>query len=402
MSRRSKSGIVNVRMVITEEKILSNIDKVQKLINPKSKKQIVQFEDDTYFKDLIESIKAYLIEYPKKKNFPVSVYKAAYELVEFATNQFEENTKKVEELIRQREENIALAGQLKDLIEAVENKTDDWKDRISEAEEEGKFSEDVIDTLKLVGKDKTRKSQNYQDAIKLLNARVNNLESNLHIEIDMERIEDRSKALSYIGIEVAEALKVIPKPVDLGTAVSEAEKVQEEVKIEEISEAQEAEKIEEKKVEKVVEAPKEKVAVFFKTYFKVIKECDTMDDCFAPAYLSLNSGKKLEGTYDKNMKSYVLASGAAIRPYYTGQSNKIINLGLDTNGPKGPNIVGRDFFFLYVYNNGLIDDTIGSDTSLNAPLSTEHREKMFTNMCLNDSDSGCFGKILNDNWQMNY
>ena len=261
MSRKSKSGIVNVRMVITEEKILSNIDKVQKLINPKSKKQIVQFEDDIYFKDLIESIKAYLIEYPKKKNFPVSVYKAAYELVEFATNQFEENTKKVEELIRQREENIALAGQLKDLIGVVENKTDDWKDRISEAEEEGKFSEDVIDTLRLVGKDKTRKSQNYQDAIKLLNARVNNLESNLHIEIDMERIEDRSKALSYIGIEVAEALKVIPKPVDFGNAVSESEKVQEEVKIEEIAEAQEVEKIEEKKaekIEKVVEAPEEK------------------------------------------------------------------------------------------------------------------------------------------------
>ena len=261
MSRKSKSGIVNVRMVITEEKILSNIDKVQKLINPKSKKQIVQFEDDTYFKDLIESIKAYLIEYPKKKNFPVSVYKAAYELVEFATNQFEENTKKVEELIRQREENIALAGQLKDLIEVVENKNDDWKDRISEAEEEGKFSEDVIDTLRLVGKDKTRKSQNYQDAIKLLNARVNNLESNLHIEIDMERIEDKSKALSYIGIEVAEALKVIPKPVDFGNAVSESEKVQEEVKIEEIAEAQEVEKTEEKKtekIEKVVEDTKEK------------------------------------------------------------------------------------------------------------------------------------------------
>ena len=257
----SKSGIVNVRMVITEEKILSNIEKVQKMINPNSKKQIVQLEDDSYFKDLVESIKTYLLEYPKKKNFPRSVYKAAYELVEFATNQFEENTKKVEELIRQREENIALAGQLKDLIEVVENKNDDWKDRISEAEEEGKFSEDVIDTLRLVGKDKTRKSQNYQDAIKLLNARVNNLESNLHIEIDMERIEDRSKALSYIGIEVAEALKVIPKPVDLGTAVSEAEKVQEEVKIEEIAEAQEAEKIEEKKaekIEKVVEAPEEK------------------------------------------------------------------------------------------------------------------------------------------------
>ena len=43
----SKSGIVNVRMVITEEKILSNIDKVQKLINPKSKKQIIQLEDES-------------------------------------------------------------------------------------------------------------------------------------------------------------------------------------------------------------------------------------------------------------------------------------------------------------------------------------------------------------------
>ena len=115
----SKSGIVNVRMVITEEKILSNIDKVQKLINPKSKKQIIQLEDDTYFKDLVESIKTYLIEYPKKKNFPTSVYKAAYGLVEFATNQFEDNTKKIEELIRQREQNIALAGQLKELIETV-------------------------------------------------------------------------------------------------------------------------------------------------------------------------------------------------------------------------------------------------------------------------------------------
>ena len=120
----SKSGIVNVRMVITEEKILSNIDKVQKLINPNSKKQIVQLEDDAYFKDLIESIKTYLIEYPKKKNFPASVYKAAYGLVEYATNQFEENTKRIEELIRQREKNISLAASLKDALDAVENKSE--------------------------------------------------------------------------------------------------------------------------------------------------------------------------------------------------------------------------------------------------------------------------------------
>ena len=207
-----QSGIVNVRMVITEEKILSNIDKVQKMINPNSKKQIVQLEEDGYFKDLIESIKTYLIEYPKKKNFPSSVYKAAYGLVEYATNQFEENTKKIEELIRRREENITLAGKLKSVIEVVENKEKNWKSVVKDAEKD--FSEDIIDTLNIIGKCKTKTSQNFQDATKLLNARVNNLESNLYIEIDMERIEDRSKALSFIGIEVADALKSIPAPID--------------------------------------------------------------------------------------------------------------------------------------------------------------------------------------------
>ncbi len=255
MSRRS--GIVNVRMVITEEKILSNIDKVQKMINPKSKKQIVQLEDDTYFKDLIESIKAYLIEYPKKKNFPVSVYKAAYGLVEYATIQFEENTKKVEELIRQREENIALAGKLTELIGVVESRETGWKDKVKEAE--GDFSEDVIDTLTLVGKDRSRKSQNYQDALKLLNARVNNLETNLHIEIDLERTEDRSKALSYIGIEVAEALKGIPKPAD-AIIEENVEEVQEIEEVKEVNKAKATKKTEKVKVAKEEVVPEKTIS----------------------------------------------------------------------------------------------------------------------------------------------
>ena len=221
----SRSGIVNVRMVITEEKILSNMDKVQKLINPNSKKQIIQLEEDAFFKDLIESIKTYLIEYPKKKNFPKSVYKAAYELVEYATNQFEENTKKIEELIRQREKNIALAAELKEALDAVENKEDDWKETVRNISND--FSEDIIDTLNLIGRTKSAKSQNYQDAVKLINARIVNLESNFHIEIDMERIEDRSKALSYIGIEIADALKLIPAPQEDNEVEAVLEQIEE-------------------------------------------------------------------------------------------------------------------------------------------------------------------------------
>lgn len=234
--KKHKQGIVNVKMIITEEKILSNIDKVQKLINPNSKKQIVELDDDAYFKDLIDSIKVYLTEYPNKKNFPGSVYNAAHELVEYATNQFEENTKQIEVLIRQRETNINVANDLKLTLEAVQNKDKDWKSKVKDIS--GVVSEDIVEALTIIGKTKNKIPENYEDAVKLVTARINNLETNLHIEIDMERIEDRSKALSYIGIEIAEALRGIPTPVfdaskekksEIKESLAEEEKEQEKL-----------------------------------------------------------------------------------------------------------------------------------------------------------------------------
>ena len=166
-------------------------------------------------------------------------------MVEFATNQFEENTKRIEELIRQREQNIAQAGQLKDLLEAaeVETRQKDWKDRVKKAE--AVFSEDMIETLTIVGKAKCAEEEDYQDAVKLLNARINNLETNLHIEIDMERIEDRSKALSYIGIEIADALKSIPTPIEEPVTNVVTEETQEGANIAEAIEQQQVQYTEE-------------------------------------------------------------------------------------------------------------------------------------------------------------
>ena len=243
MSRRK--GRVNITMVITEEKILSNIDKIQKMINPNSKKKIVQLEEDSYFKDLVEAIKTYLVEYPNKKNFPLSVYKATYGLVETATSQFEVTTKKIEELIKQREDNIVLSGELKDTLEAVDTKAEGWEEKINSVSE--KFSQDITEALNIVANAEDKEAKDYEDAKKLLKARVNNLESNLHIEIDMERYEDVSKALSFIGIEIADALKLIPTPDEQIEAIAEQN----------IAEAKE-EKVEKAKVEKVKEVKEEK------------------------------------------------------------------------------------------------------------------------------------------------
>ena len=181
-----RRGIVNVKMVITEEKILSNIEKVERLINPNSKKQIIELDENSYFKDLVESIKTYLIEYPKKKNFPKSVYDAAYQLVEYATEQFEENTKQIETLIKQREYNIKSAAILKQTLSIVESHDQEWGKAVADVQD--RFSEDTIEALGIIGKAEDVNSQEYKAALKLLNAKVVNLESNLHIEIDMERV----------------------------------------------------------------------------------------------------------------------------------------------------------------------------------------------------------------------
>ena len=207
-----KHGIVNVRMVITEEKILSNIDKVQRIINPKSKKQIIELDGNSYFKDLIESIKTYLIEYPKKKNFPKSVYDQAYRLIEYATNQFEVSTKQVEELVKQKEYNIKSASILKQTIALAESKDATWKKALIEVSK--RLSPEILEVVNKIGNAENKETEEYQATMKMLNARILNLQSNLHIEIDIERYEDRLKALSYIGIEISDALKTIPMPAD--------------------------------------------------------------------------------------------------------------------------------------------------------------------------------------------
>ena len=243
-----KHGIVNVRMVITEEKILSNIEKVQRLINPNSKKQIIELDDNSYFKDLVESIKTYLVEYPKKKNFPKSVYDAAYGLVEYATNQFEENTKQIEELIKHREKNIKLAAILKQTTALVESKDSEWKKSVQAIEKQ--FPQEIIEALQVLGRAKGNKSEHYQESLKLVNARIANLESNLHIEIDMERVEDRSKALSYIGIEIADALKLIPTPIDEAPKV---ENIVEEAPVETKAKSKAKQKVETKVKDEIQE-----------------------------------------------------------------------------------------------------------------------------------------------------
>lgn len=160
------------------------------------------------------------------------------------------------------------------------------------------------------------------------------------------------------------------------------------------------------------------VSNFFKTYFKVVQDCgDDSTPCFADSYRKLSG---VSSTFECFSNCVVLADGTAIgttKVEEDNRANTILQFMVDVNGAQGPNIFGRDAFTLFLYlSNGVIDDlTIVNDTgepeddvwntSAVAPLSKEEREKNFEDACISDVSTrwhGCFGKILNDNWEMTY
>ncbi len=145
-------------------------------------------------------------------------------------------------------------------------------------------------------------------------------------------------------------------------------------------------------------------------YFKIVESCTdatTVEPCFE----NPNNYKKLDGgsarAFDNaDSGSFVLASGAAIRPWLSGDvNNAFIVYVVDINGRKGPNVFGRDLFDMCVDVNGTVDTC--SDKAETYPLSTERREELFNQYCSSDASGkgdirGCLGKILNDNWEMTY
>lgn len=147
---------------------------------------------------------------------------------------------------------------------------------------------------------------------------------------------------------------------------------------------------------------------FITTYFKVVSTCDTSTSpCFADAYKKMSGS---QASFITTKKAYQLASGASIRPSYN-DGNRVISVVADINGPKGPNIAGRDLFLLCLYKNGVIDDTddaiVNDDGELvevSIPISADDRDKIFNDRCASSSVAihGCLGKILNDNWEMKY
>lgn len=137
-------------------------------------------------------------------------------------------------------------------------------------------------------------------------------------------------------------------------------------------------------------------------YYNIIKDCETTaQPCFAASYSNIN-GNTTQAFSCNNGYNVILKSGTAmcIIPADGGQPAKVH---IDVNGQDNPNIGGRDMFTFYIYDDYSIDDKDITPDKIKNDTAETARNDLFTASCLSSTiGEGCFGKILNDNWKMNY
>ena len=163
----------------------------------------------------------------------------------------------------------------------------------------------------------------------------------------------------------------------------------------------------------------ESIDAFLKKHFKVVMDCkEEAKPCFAASYTSLDGSEKKELTSGKRLvfdKCVSVASGASICLSSLSSEREELLAGgfyVDINGPKGPNIGGRDMFAMRYYNDGSIDvytvtpQCRADTTQCNSNYGSnpkEKREKRYSEVCVKSAiGDDCIGKLLNDNWLMNY
>ena len=133
-------------------------------------------------------------------------------------------------------------------------------------------------------------------------------------------------------------------------------------------------------------------ADFLKDYFKIARDCgESPTPCFADSYETMSGDSAdFPETVDD---AVTLASGASILIWnvlgYDPEYHGYLDIIVDVNGRQGPNIYGRDLFQMQLYSDGKIAETYnGSDPSDNCLTS--------------DYGLGCFTKVVNNGWTMDY
>lgn len=199
------------------QKHIQKLEKLERMINPNSKKAMILWEEDDAFKNLISDLKEYAMNCDTSE-FPVELLDKMNALQLDAVNQITLSATKIDELKQQIQTNKDLSRTLSDIyISAMAAKPVSEYAEILEKEEISAMKEhlEVISTA-------VADSEEYLKAEKIVKAKISNLENSVHVTTDLERATSKVGALEYIKAELAPAVERLQAEYDAKYVIVES------------------------------------------------------------------------------------------------------------------------------------------------------------------------------------
>lgn len=199
---RMDTNTVDTKAIELQRQV-QKLEKLEKMINPNSKKSLILWEEDDSFKSLISSIVEYAKTCDTDEAFPVELLDKLNALSTDVKTQIIAGREKIESLNEQANKNLELSRLLSTIyISAMAaNPLDEYEEVIANNPEITGMREylQAIDTC-------VSNSEEYIKAEKAIKSKISNLENSVHITIDLERTTSKSGALEYIAKEIEPAV----------------------------------------------------------------------------------------------------------------------------------------------------------------------------------------------------
>ncbi len=199
---------VNVHSVELQKHI-QKLEKLEKMINPNSKKSLILWEEDDAFKKLIADLKDYALTC-NTDEFPVELLDKLKALQADAVKQIVDGTTKIVDLKAQAKTNLELSRKLAAMyISAMAVNPLTEYEEVLQKEELAPMREH-LETISTA----VPESEEYIKAEKIIKSKISNLENSVHVTIDLERTTSKNSALEYIKSEIEPAVERLQAEYD--------------------------------------------------------------------------------------------------------------------------------------------------------------------------------------------
>ncbi len=200
------------------QRVVQKLEKLEKMINPNSKKSLILWEEDNSFKNLMSSIVSYANTCDTEDEFPIELFDRLKALGEDVSKQIIDGKAKIKELEEQAKINTALGGALSSAyISATAGLPREEYEAGLTHPEIASFKEQ-LGIIASCSPD----SEEYAQAEKDIKSKINNLENSVHVTIDLERTTSKGGALEYIQKEVTPSIERLEKAYEAKNALDTA------------------------------------------------------------------------------------------------------------------------------------------------------------------------------------